>query len=89
MLDELPIDVAFDIFIVHAGNEWHAGTVTRGAGRGSLGMLAGQTIPGFDGDPIDVILRSNPQIARESLDIVEFWEGELLFKNIPVQSLDE
>ncbi len=85
MLDELPIDVAFDIFMVHAGSEWHAGAVMWGAGRGSLGMFAEQTFPGFDGDSIDVILRSNPQVARESLDMVEFWEGELVYENVPVE----
>lgn len=35
-------------------------------------------------DRVDIILRSNEGVARSTLEVTEFWEGELRFDDVPV-----
>ena len=81
---------AFDVYARVAGQEYHlftmpgrkavsSGTSSRGAGWGFSGR--------YDGPPVtscDLILRSNQEVARRTVDLFEIWDGELVYENVPV-----
>lgn len=89
----VPVTVAFDVILRFAGKERHAGTIVRVPGEKVL--LSGGSLtypevflhrllpPGTSF--IDVVLRSNPRICDNLVDMIpEIWSGEIVFENVPV-----
>ncbi|GMU22392.1 MAG: hypothetical protein AMXMBFR13_24780 [Phycisphaerae bacterium] len=80
----LPVSVAFDVFARTNGHEYPLGTVRCIKG----GSTSYPVSPAWNAGPItqcDVIIRSNPQIARKTVDLFEIWDGELVYEDVPVQ----
>ena len=65
--------------------EFPLGTLARKAGgpRHSSGLSCTLTEP--LGETFDLILRSSRQAAEGSLDVFEFWEGEVVFEDVLIQ----
>lgn len=84
--DRMPlpgVDFAFNVIFRQSGREWLGGTILGKAGRHhswSFSTSAEQLRPG----KVDIVLRSNPDAARSSLDIYAVWDGELLLGDISV-----
>lgn len=81
----VPADVAFDVFLRADGREYMVARFAWQKDRGyfTIGMKLPKPL---DPPPerVDIILRSNPEVARWSVDITDIWQGELEFKDVPV-----
>ena len=86
-IDPMPINIAFDVFIRAADKETHVGAISRPAG-----MSGNWTVEGEYDGPLfkacNVILRTSKPAARDTVDLFEIWNGELIYKNVPV-SIDK
>jgi hypothetical protein len=78
-----PVGLAFHIVLVQAGKELTAGTLACPAheqnhsyGTGGPGRLSGPTV--------DVHLRGDPAVAAGTVDAFSAWDGEVVFKDVPV-----
>jgi len=84
----MPASVAFDAFARVGDKEYPIGFLSRVKGGpnydcyGLNGKYEGPPISSFD-----LILLSSDQAARNTVDIFEFWDGELVFKDVPVKVL--
>lgn len=66
------------------GEEFDIGSVTLGPGTTSSGWgLSGRLNLPESIDRLDIILRGDPDIARDSIDMEEYWDGEIIFENVP------
>ena len=80
----LPTNVAFDVFIRAAGQEFKLSSLALAAGRATqYGLGAATTCRPFTS--CDIILRSSTKVAAETTDLCEIWDGELVYPNIAVQ----
>jgi len=86
VFDPLPVGVAFDIYIRVKGKERRVGSLARPAmpeqGGYELRFWLDPPVP----EMVDVILRSSKAIAQETTDVLEMWDGELVFENVPVKT---
>ena len=82
----LPIAIAFDVFIRAGEQELKLGTISLPK-KEQMGFGVGQQIVKKLGRPkeLTVILRTSDHAARRSVDLYEIWDGELVFKDFPVQ----
>jgi ribosomal protein L34E len=83
----LPADVAFDVVARVGDAEFPMGSVTIPAGTTNSGyhvQVQGPEGPGKDVTNVDVILRSNPDAVRRTVDMTGLWKGELVYPNVPV-----
>ena len=83
----LPVPVAFDTYVRIGGQEFKGTSYCRNAleeppmGLSGICMFKRGTEVG---DTCTVILRSSAEAACKSLDQYEYWEGELVFEDLPV-----
>lgn len=91
-IDNLPTTIAFEILVRVNGAEYPVGTIYHGPG-GSVhwssstnwwGEQAAHAPPAFA--TCDVIFRGSESVARNTVDLFEYWDGELVYKNMPVAS---
>jgi hypothetical protein len=85
----VPVNVAFDVFAKYGGKEYPIGHFAAAAGEYSF-----NTGGRCDSDPsnplpkppptIDIVLRTNPAVARTTIDLFQIWNGEIDFPNIPI-----
>ncbi len=81
----VPVDCAFQVLAIIAGREIPRGTVViRKPDQHDWLDCACTAVDVDVPDRIDVILRTDPDLARRTLDIVEIWEGELYFSDVGV-----
>jgi hypothetical protein len=85
-VDNLPVNVAFVVFLRVDGHEYKCDTLAWPKNRGALGS-GFYAAHNFDPMPerVDMILRSDPAVARQTLDMTEIWQGELEYKDVPVK----
>lgn len=78
----LPIAVAFDICVRNQGIDHKIGSFWCAEGSTDCG---GDFAPFFDGQrgEREIVLRANPDVARQTVDLHEVWDGELIFGPIP------
>jgi hypothetical protein len=81
---QLPCDVAFDVFVRVADKEAHLGSATLRS-QSNIGVYMEGDVPLDEAEFADVILRSSPDVARSTVDIHRIWDGELIFKDVPVK----
>lgn len=48
------------------------------------GAFSGRA-PGLRASHVDMILRSSPAAARQTLRITRIWDGEIVFENVPLR----
>lgn len=67
--------------------EWEVGSVKIPAWIKNHGWQYTKVIRdhGFDASLADVILRPDIDTALNTVDVTEIWDGEIIFKDIPVQ----
>ncbi len=79
----IPIDCAFEIIGLANGLELDLGSVTLKKGRRNAKHAV--QIGRLDVDAVVPVLRRSAEVARETYDIFEIWDGELTFDPIPVE----
>jgi hypothetical protein len=80
----LPVDVAFDVFLRFDGREYPAGGISFRAGVPSGYGTGVRNIPINAPASVDVILRSSPDVARETIDLTQIWTGQIIYPNVPL-----
>ena len=86
-IGRLPVNVAFDVIVRAGGREYPAGTLARKAGAPPYNTpFTGAAPP--ERPPTgkaDLVLRSSAAAARDTVDVTEFWRGELLYKDMALE----
>lgn len=78
----LPVNVAFDMIARIDGEEHPLATLTMREGAGMRYQAEADVPPK---DTFDLILRSNEQVARKTIDLFEIWDGELVYESVFVE----
>jgi len=84
----MPISVAFDVIARVQDDEFKIGELVSEKGE-KPPMWRLHYFWRYDNPPIesfDLILRSNEGLVRNSVDMYEAWEGELVYEDVPVSS---
>jgi len=83
--DPLPVGVSFDVYVRVKGKERRVGFLALPQkpeqGNWEMGCALDPPVP----ETLDVIFRSSKAIARETTDVLEMWDGELVFESVPVK----
>jgi len=81
-----PINVAFNVYALIKGKEYYAGyTVSRKRDSGTSDAHFGGVYTGPTVESCDLIFRSSKEAAKKTIDIFEIWDGELIYKNVPIK----
>lgn len=78
----LPPSTAFDVFVRIEDREYPAGKAY-----GICGVPSWDCRVPYDGpqaNSCDVILRTSEAVARDTVEIFEIWDGEIVYPNIPI-----
>jgi hypothetical protein len=88
-----PMDLAFDLIARERlaadsptekpPREWKIGTVAFTAG-GSHHHGGGHDVRGLDAAAVDLVLRPSIDAARGTLAIYKIWDGEVVFRDVPL-----
>ena len=83
-IDNPPVNVVFEVFARIKGKEYRLGQVSKAKGKTGICCFQGpDDMP--RAESCDIILRSSEKVARHSLDMFEMWQGELVFKDVPIE----
>ncbi len=84
--DPFPVGVAFNVYVRVKDKERRFGFLARPQkpeeGNYGMGSALDPPVP----ETVDVIFRSSKAVARETTDVFEMWDGELVFENVPVKT---
>lgn len=84
----LPINVAFDVVVRIQGEETHIRALVRHREESCINIWFGWQHESPFLQSFDLVLRSNESLVRQSVDMVEAWQGELVYENIPITEVD-
>jgi hypothetical protein len=90
-VDNLPIPLAFEIFLRAGAREWPVGTLIAPKGDRSVHSYGGREFPltGLDALQVDLILRPSRAAAeRIPGGVDEIWGEEIVIPNLAVQAID-
>jgi hypothetical protein len=85
---EASVTVAMTIYLRTGTREWVCGPTMRFAGNADQYLWSG-TMPDFDADRVDVILRPDLDAPRHTAHVTQIWGGELTFHNVRVEWIDD
>jgi hypothetical protein len=77
-------NIAFDVFVKFDGNEHLIGSINSVAGAETTYHVGGGASIPPPTAMVDVILRSNPRVALNTVNLDRIWSGELIYSNVPV-----
>ncbi|UCG16982.1 MAG: hypothetical protein JSV19_02895 [Phycisphaerales bacterium] len=80
-----PVGVAFEVFARFGRREFSLGSIACKADGSHHSSGVNGTVTEPLGETFDLILRGSRDAAESSLDVFEFWEGEVIFEDVPVQ----
>ncbi len=79
-----PINTAFDVLVVADGVEHRIGSLHKRRGESAYSHV-GTEIADWSHQTCRVILRSSKDVARQTLDLFEIWDGELRYDDIAIK----
>lgn len=80
----IPTPLALRAFARVKGEEFDIGYVTIAPSETSSGWgLSGRLNLPETINRLDIILRADPDVARDTIDIEEYWDGEIVFEDVP------
>ena len=80
----LPVDAAFDVFLRFDDREYPAGGISFHAGMQGGYLTCARDIPTNVPANADVILRSSPEVARQTIDLTQIWSGQIIYPYVPL-----
>jgi hypothetical protein len=81
-----PVDIAFDVVARIDGRTYRMGSVHLLRGESTNSYLGCEEVVRPKPDAkADIIFRSNRKVIRETVDQFSLWEGELIYKDLPVE----
>lgn len=83
---ERPADVAFSVYLQTATGVQELGSVTANTTttNGSTHVQQDDIQP-FEEETATIILKTDPDAARNTIDLFEIWDGELIFNAVPIE----
>jgi hypothetical protein len=83
-IEKPPINVAFSVFARAGGKEFRMGDI---AADTSANMGTSMLPSGFDipAGKVQLIFRSDPAVARKTVDLHEIWKGEIIIDNVELK----
>jgi hypothetical protein len=92
---DVPVDLACDVFLRYDGAEHRLGTMTTGRpggtdmnatywGQADAISVSGQ-VKAFKARTVDLILRPDSKVARQTVDVTSIYAGELVYKDVEIQ----
>jgi len=86
----LPVNLAFDVIAKIGDMELVLGSNRSARPKINNHWNAVQTkYKGPQFKSFDIILRSSKEAAKDSVDLFEIWDGELIYENVPVKVKEE
>jgi hypothetical protein len=82
-----PVELAFEALVRQGDKEWAMGTAAFHVGA-SASWQTGASLPGVQGNVVDVILRPSVRAAEREVDCTELWDGEVVFRGVQVKGLN-
>jgi hypothetical protein len=84
-VDRAPVGLAYEVFVRANSREARIGSLVLGAGHIASHRPAGDDIPDWPKpNQVDVVLKPSRSLALRSVDLTEYWTGEVVIKNVPV-----
>jgi hypothetical protein len=81
----IPVPLAYQVILRAGGREWpRVTTLAVPAGTNTTYGKGGE-VKDFDADRVDVVLRPDPEVAADTVDLREYWNGEIVIKDVPVE----
>jgi hypothetical protein len=83
-ITDSPANIAFDIFVRAEGKEYPFGNITAAARQSREVLLTAPKDFPIDPPhkPVEIIFRTNPSLARQTLDLHKIWQGELIIADV-------
>ena len=78
-----PVALAYRVILRAGGREWPVGSIYVSANSNSSWGTGGP-VTGLDPNVVDVVLRPDRRTALDTVDMHEYWTGEVVIKNVPV-----
>ena len=78
-----PHPLAFDVFLVVDGAEHYVTNLNLAAER--MNVFYFQLPKWVSGDRVGIVFRPSARAARFSVDLTQYWNGTIEFKDLPVQ----
>jgi hypothetical protein len=75
--------LAFEVFLVVDGAEYYVTNFHLAAGR--MNVFYFQLPTWVTGDRVGIVFRPSVRAARYSVDLTQYWNGTIEFKDLPVQ----
>ncbi|MCC7294146.1 MAG: hypothetical protein IT449_18950 [Phycisphaerales bacterium] len=86
----VPVTCAFQVIVVlDDGTEHRDGTMGLGPGGGSSRSYDGTGFKVPEDGTVDVILRSDKELARETMDVFKIWDGEIRIEDVKVKDTSD
>jgi hypothetical protein len=84
-VDRSPVPLAYKIILRARDREWTGGSMSILSDT-RLSFSTGREAKDLSTDRVDVILRPDEATAINSVDVRSYWEGEIVYKDLPIQS---
>jgi hypothetical protein len=81
--DSTPVALAYKIILRSGEQEWPTGSIYV-VGNSSMGWGTGGTVKGLTADHVDVIFRPDESVAASTVDLHEYWDGEVIIKDVKI-----
>ena len=77
-IEKPPMNVAFSVFVRFGGKEFRMGDLAADISTNMGSFIHPSNIGDIPPGKVVVILRSDPAVARKTVDLVEIWKGEIV-----------
>jgi len=89
-LDNLPADISFEVVVRFGDAEISIGEIAGVKGETSThGIFNENPLRDLEVDKVDILLRSNPHPALQTINVLHPWKGTLVYRNVPVVGENE
>lgn len=83
-LEKPPMNVAFSVFAKVGDKEFLMGDLA-GTTSANGGMFMSPNSATIPAGKVSLIFRSDPAVARKTIDLLEIWKGEVVFDNVELK----
>ena len=86
-IEGAPVDLAFLVLVRSGGREWPITSIATSAGDDWCQVQSGAGAPGFPNSvtSVDVVLRSDLDVARRTATLKRVWKGEIVISNVAIR----
>ena len=84
-MDHPPVAIAHKVFLRAGGREWPLWSGVSVLANGSTSWGTGGQVKDFHADRVDVVLRPDAATALDTVDVHNYWDGEITIKDVAVK----